>query len=84
MQAIVTTYHGPTNTRGSRIVARSASGQRVSLPFDWELDHDQNHCAAAVALARSLGWSGTFASGGLDADRRVHVPCVASFIIRSI
>lgn len=31
MKAITTTFHGPTNTRGSRIVASDQDGNRVTV-----------------------------------------------------
>ena len=51
---IFTRYMGPTNTRGSRVKAISGSGKSLTLAWDHELDSDQNHAAAAVALAASL------------------------------
>jgi len=62
-QAIVTKYHGPTNTRGSRISAQSAGG-RVSVSYDHELTSGQNHAKAAATLAAKLGWSGRMVGGG--------------------
>lgn len=50
---ILTKYLGPTNTRGSRVKATSGSGVSVVLPWDHELDSDQNHAAAAMALCAS-------------------------------
>ena len=55
MQAIVTKYLGATNYRGSRVKATCEAG---SLTRSWDdaLDPEQNHDAAAVALADKLGW----------------------------
>ena len=68
-QAIVTKYHGPTNTRGSRISATSASGLRVNVPYSSELDTEDNHKAAAVAMCNKYGWANRpgdrLVSGGL-------------------
>ena len=55
-QAITTRYAGPTNTRGSRIIATTASGLRRTVRYDYALNSSENHCAAALALAESLGW----------------------------
>lgn len=49
-QAIETRYLGPTNTRGGRIKARAWAGS-VTVPYNHELNADQNHRAAAMALA---------------------------------
>ena len=51
--AIETKYYGPTNTRGSKIIATTANGQRLSMPYD----HSGNeHERAAHALATKMGW----------------------------
>jgi len=50
MQAIRTQYKGPTNTRGSRIIATSYK-RRTVMPYDHELDIDANHERAAVLHA---------------------------------
>jgi hypothetical protein len=50
MQAIRTQYKGPTDTKGSRIIA--ASYKRISvMPYDHELDLDANHERAAILHA---------------------------------
>lgn len=64
-QSIITRYHGPTNHRGSRVSAVSASGHRVNLHWDDALNTDGNHAAAALTLARKLGWSGDWHGGAL-------------------
>ncbi len=63
-QAIVTRYHGPTNTRGSRISA-TACGGRVVVPYDYAGEVFDNHAAAAMALAAKLNWGGEWAGGVL-------------------
>jgi hypothetical protein len=62
-QAIATKYHGPTDTRGSRISAKAQAG-RVSVPYDHALPVRTNHEAAARALAEKLGWVGKLVGGG--------------------
>jgi hypothetical protein len=54
LQGIVTKYHGPTNSRGARISATSASGIRIFVP----LDHGarNSHHEAALRLAAKLDW----------------------------
>lgn len=56
MKAIVTKYHGATNSRGSRYSASDTDGNRVSVPTDYALSSDGNHDAAAIALCRKMGW----------------------------
>lgn len=55
-RAIITRYAGPTNTRGSRIIA-TAYGKRVTFPWDYAESVDDNHALAAVYAARKLGWN---------------------------
>lgn len=51
---ILTKYLGPTNTRGSRVKATSGGGKSVVIAWDDELHIDENHAAAAAALAAEL------------------------------
>lgn len=53
MQAIITKYLGPTNSRGSRIVAKCWAG-KVTVPWDYRLEVRENHEAAAKALIEEL------------------------------
>jgi hypothetical protein len=74
-QAIVTTYHGPTNTRGSRVKAKADAG---SIWWNWDhaLGIERNHRMAALNLAEKLGWSGHWVGGGLPGSGYVFVqPC---------
>ena len=63
-QAITTKFHGPTNTRGARIVACASAG-RLTTPWDYGSNIQTNHAAAARALAEKLEWRGVWVSGGL-------------------
>ena len=58
MKAITTKYHGPTDTRGSRISASDSDGNRVSIPYDYELDSEEAHRRAAIAFCSKMKWSG--------------------------
>ena len=62
-QAIATKYLGATNTRGGRIKA-TAWGGNTTVPYDYALDVQDNHKAAADALIAKMGWNGTYAQGG--------------------
>lgn len=62
-QAIETRYLGPTNTKGGRIKASAWAGS-VTLPYDYALNADGNHKAAADALIAKMGWQGKYAQGG--------------------
>lgn len=62
-RAITTKYLGPTNTRGSRVVADDGDGNRLTLPWQSAWSEWENHEFAARALCDRLGWSGTLAGG---------------------
>ncbi len=75
MKAIKTTYRGPTNTRGSRIIATAEGGERdhrLAMPYRHDLNAEQGHQEAARALCAKLGWHGVMVTGGLR-DCYVHV-----------
>ena len=56
LQAIETKYVGPTNHRGSRIIATTQGGHRITQQWDYALSIDANHYAAAEALRAKLDW----------------------------
>jgi len=62
---ITTRYSGPTDTRGSRIIA-TGHGRQLTVPYDYALTATGNHEAAALALAKVLGYTGDL--------RHVHAP----------
>ena len=64
MQAITTKYVGPTNFRGSRVVAK-CEAKRIFVDWDDSLDSEENHNAAAKKLAALLQWEGRWVAGGL-------------------
>lgn len=66
MQAITTKYVGPTNFRGSRVIAKTASGLRITRDWDDALNIDENHLKAAQALAEQMGWTGHWFGGSMD------------------
>lgn len=55
MQAIKTKYHGPTNSKGSRIIASCEAGKLV-MPYIYALSNFENHKSAAAKLAARLKW----------------------------
>ena len=82
MQAIETENRGPTNTRGSRIIAR-AQASRISVPYDHALSVEGNFDAAARALAAKWGWFGTWIRGA-RADGRGNVYVAINGHVRSM
>jgi len=74
MLAIVTKYHGPTNTRGSCVRA-TANHNMVTVPWDSALDSEENHRNACERLCEKLGWgAGVFFGGQMDDGRWAWVP----------
>jgi hypothetical protein len=71
MQAIMTTYKGPTDSKGARIIAKADAG-RVTVAWDHSLGILENHTAAAAALAGKLGWTGAMVAGSIG-EGYVHV-----------
>ena len=65
MKAIECKYYGPTNTRGSKIVASDSDGNKIAIPYPHELSGTDVYARAAIALCRKMGWKGTLVSGGL-------------------
>jgi len=55
-QAITTSFRGPTDSNGSRVIAR-CEAKRISVSWDHALDASANHAAAALKLMEQLGWS---------------------------
>lgn len=67
-QAIETEYRGPTNHSGSRIIVRAQAG-RMIVPWDYALNVEQNHIAAAQAFAKRWDWEGIYVGGARPNDK---------------
>ena len=65
MKAIQTRYHGATNTKGSRISATAEGVGRVYVSYPHELSGDSVYFEAVKKLCSKVGWTGSFACGGL-------------------
>lgn len=66
MKAIWTRYKGPTDCRGSRIIATDEDGNRVTVPYDHALSGASVHAVAARALVAKMGWGPcTMIAGGI-------------------
>jgi hypothetical protein len=65
MKAIQTTYKGPTNTRGSRIIASDCDGNKVTIPYPYDLSGSEVHRKAADALCAKMQWKGEMIGGWL-------------------
>lgn len=65
-QGIETKYLSATNTKGGRIKANAWAGS-VTIGYPHELNMEDAHRAAAMALVAKLGWQAdTWAQGGSD------------------
>ena len=65
-QAIETRYFGPTEQRGARVLAQCQAG-KIVVSWDDDLDVNDNHRSAAIALVAKLGWpvdDGRWVGGG--------------------
>lgn len=56
MDAILTKYHGATNTKGARITARMVGVKTVTLPYPYEMNGRAAHTAAACAMMARAQW----------------------------
>lgn len=72
MKTIKTTFLGATNTKGSRIKISNCDRNNVTLSWDYALDADKNHKAAAKALCDKMGLRGQTVMGRFP-DCNVHV-----------
>jgi len=65
--AIRSTYHGPTDTRGSRIsVTHCKGGPRKYYAWQDALDTADNHLCAIDSYLTELGWDGEWVIGAND------------------
>jgi len=62
MQVIQTKYLGPTNTKGSRIKAYTEA-HSVTVSYDYALNSEDNHMAAAKVLKDKLRWNSKMIGG---------------------
>lgn len=66
MKAIKTTYRGPTNKRGARIMASDEAGNSVYISYPHNLNQgEEAHRTAADALCKKMGWTGERVCGSL-------------------
>ncbi len=85
MQAIITAFLPPTNTRGSRYKASCEAGS-ITLSADCALNAEENHKAARTALCCKLAsvnkakygtvndpWTRPMVSGQIPSGEYVHV-----------
>ncbi len=72
MQAIVTTFFEATTKRAARIKA-AYSATNMIVPWNYELEEERNHRAAAEALRAQIALPWALATGQLAPNAYVHV-----------
>lgn len=68
MKAITTKYFGPSNVKGSRIIAREPDGKSLTIGYPHELDSMYAHRKAAEMLRDKLGWLGKLEGGWIGGN----------------
>ena len=64
MQTITTKYLSPTDCKGSRFKATHTGGvESVTISRNYAVEAEDNHRAAAHALAKKLNWQGSYIGG---------------------
>jgi hypothetical protein len=71
-QAITTKFIGPSNTKGSRVKAKSSAGS-LTIHWNHSMNTEENHTAAARAFATKWDWKGVWFIGGLPDTGYVFV-----------
>jgi hypothetical protein len=63
--AVVTKFHGPTNTKGARVSASTGMmrSHRLYHHWDHELSAFENHRAVAMAFIQERKWDGQWIGG---------------------
>jgi hypothetical protein len=81
MQTIETKYVGATNYRGSRIIATTSSGHRLTISYDCALRSEDAHASAATQLRDKMAWTGEMFGGHTKrgmvwvfVDSEYHIP----------
>ena len=76
--AIVTAFIAPSNRRGARIKATAQGGSTI-LAYDHALSSQDNHTAAAKALAIKLDMPGFYVAGMLPTGSNSVFVLVADY-----
>jgi len=83
MIAVHTKYLSPTNSRGARIKAYTASGFAATISYPHEFSHEECHFQAVKALVEKnkLEWDLGEMRYGDSADGKGYVFCFADSIV---
>jgi hypothetical protein len=63
--AIVSTFHGVTNTNGNRMTVRRANGggRRITVSWNYDVDTMTNHARAIQTFLELMNWGGQWRIG---------------------
>lgn len=74
MKALVTRYHGPTNTKGARISVRAEGCKPVFYSFDYAAKDEGGRFDAAQSYADAMGWGKVISRGAMpNGDITFHL-----------
>lgn len=65
MKAILTKYHSPTNTKGSRISAHAEGVKSIYRSFDYTVNQEDLYKNVAIELCKIYDWPTDLLSGSL-------------------
>ena len=65
MKAITTRFLGPTAMKAPRVTASDEDGNRVTIPYQSELEPQRAHSIAAMALCEKMKWPTALVSGSI-------------------
>ena len=72
MQAVQTKYLGPSNSHGSRIIAKCAT-KRIIVARDYSTNIEDDHRRVARKLILQMGWTGRWIQGCLPDETYAFV-----------
>jgi hypothetical protein len=63
--AIMSTFHGVTNTHGNRMTVRRANGggKRITVSWNYDIDTMANHARAIQQYLELMNWGGQWRIG---------------------
>ncbi len=68
MKAILVKYKGPSNTKGSRLIASDGDRNRITVGYPHELSGSAVYEYAATLLCKKMNWQGELIGGQLGND----------------
>ena len=69
MKSIRTRYYGPTNTKGSKIIASDGDKNSITISYPYQLNSDTAHELAAYRLMEKMDWPNELNGGEFANDQ---------------